>query len=240
MGRRPLPLPFVRSAALALLACASGALLAPAWAAGTHAGTAVTNTAQVTYTMNGVAGSAQSSTITTTVLQVLNVVATVQTPSVPVAAGDQNRPLTFRITNTGNGPDSFVLSAQSGLPGDDFAPVLATPTSIYIDADNNGVLSAGDTPYVPGSSVPLAADASITLFVLNSIPAGLPSGASGRSEISAVRTAGAGTPGQILAGGGVGGIDAIFGTSGDQAQQSGKYVVGSAAGLAALKSQTVL
>ena len=237
MGRHPLPLPLVPSAALALLALAS---VAPALAAGTHAGTAVTNRAQVTYTMSGVAGSAQSNTINTTVLQVFNVVATVQTPSVAVTAGDQNRALTFRITNTGNGPDSFVLSAQSGLPGDTFTPVLATPTSIYLDADNNGVLSAGDTPYVPGTSIPLAADASITLFVLNSIPAGLPSGDSGRSQISAVRTAGAGTPGQVLSGGGVGGIDAIFGTSGDQAQQAGKYVVGSAAGLSAVKSQTVV
>jgi uncharacterized repeat protein (TIGR01451 family) len=218
------------------------AALAPArqvFAAGTAAGTAITNSASVSYTLGASTATANSNTTSTTVLQVLDVVATVQTASVAVTPGDAKKPLTFRITNTGNGPDTFILTPLSTLPGDNFDPVLATPASIYFDTDNSGDYSPGDTAYVPGADVNLAADAAITVFVLNNIPTGLNNADEGRSQITAARKAGTGTPGQTVAGGGVGGIDAVFGNSGDQALQSGKYVVANNLTLTAVKTQAL-
>jgi len=212
----------------------------PGIAAGTRAGTDITNTAQVSYTVGATTGVATSNTTSTTVLQVLNVVATVQTPSVSVVPGDTRRTLTFRITNTGNGSDVFTLTPLSTVPGGNFNPVLSTPSSIYFDTDGNGFLSAGDVAYVPGADVTLAPDAAVTIFVLNNIPTGLNTGDTGLSQVTAVHKGGAGTPGQLLPGAGVGGIDALFGTTGDQAVQSGKYVVANNATLSAVKSEAVV
>jgi uncharacterized repeat protein (TIGR01451 family) len=208
------------------------------FAAGTPAGTAITNSAQVNYTVGASTGTATSNTTTTTVLQILNVVATVQTPSVAVTPGDLKKPLTFRITNTGNGPDTFQLTPLSTLAGDNFDPVLVAPSSVYFDTDNSGDYSSGDVAYVPGADLTLAADASVTVFVLNNIPTGLNNGDEGRSQISAVRKGGAGTAGQEIVGGGVGGINAVFGSSGDQATQGGKYVVANNVTLSAVKTQS--
>ena len=208
------------------------------FAAGTPAGTAITNSAQVNYTVGASTATATSNTTTTTVLQILDVVATVQTPSVAVTPGDLKKPLTFRITNTGNGTDTYVLTPLSTLAGDNFDPVLVTPGSIYFDTDNSGDYSAGDVAYVAGADMTLAADAAVTVFVLNNIPTGLNNADEGRSQVSAVRKGGAGTAGQEIVGGGVGGINAVFGSSGDQATQLGKYVVANNVTMSAVKTQT--
>ena len=224
---------WLAAAGFAALLCARQSL-----AAGTPAGTAITNSAQVSYTVGASTATATSNTTTTTVLQVLDVVATVQTPSVAVTPGDVKKPLTFRITNTGNGSDTYKLTPLSTLAGDNFDPVLATPSSVYFDTDNSGDFSSGDVAYVPGADLTLAADAVVTVFVLNDIPTGLNNADEGRSQISAVRKGGAGTAGQEIVGGGVGGINAVFGSSGDQATQAGKYVVTNSVTLTAVKTQT--
>jgi uncharacterized repeat protein (TIGR01451 family) len=209
------------------------------FAAGTAAGTTITNAAQVSYTVGASTASANSNTTTTTVLQILDVVATVQTPSVAVTPGDLKKPLTFRITNTGNGPDTYVLTPLSTLLGDNFDPVLATPASVYFDTDNSGDYSSGDVAYVAGADLNLAADAVVTLFVLNDIPTGLNNADEGRSQIRAVRKNGAGTTaGQEIIGGGVGGINAVFGSSLDQVTIDGKYVVANNVTMTAVKTQS--
>jgi uncharacterized repeat protein (TIGR01451 family) len=221
------------TASVAALLCAQQSL-----ATGTPAGTAITNSAQVSYTVGASTATATSNTTTTTVLQILDVVATVQTPSVAVTPGDLKKPLTFRITNTGNGPDTYNLTPLSTLLGDNFDPLLATPSSVYFDTDNSGDYSSGDVAYVAGADLTLAADAIVTVFVLNDIPTGLNNADEGRSQISAVRKGGAGTAGQEIVGGGVGGINAVFGSSGDQATQLGKYVVTNSVTLTAVKTQS--
>jgi len=221
------------TAGVAALLCAR-----QGFAAGTAAGTAITNTAQVNYTVGASTATATSNTTTTTVLQILDVVETVQTPSVAVTPGDLKKPLTFRITNTGNGPDTFVLTPSSTLAGDNFDPVLVAPSSIYFDTDNSGDYSAGDVAYVAGADLTLAANATVTVFVLNNIPTGLNNADEGRSQIGATRKGGAGTAGQTIVGGGVGGIDAVFGSSGDTATQFGKYVVANNVTMSAVKTQT--
>jgi len=143
------------------------------------------------------------------------------------------------VTNTGNGADSVVLTPLSTIAtGDQFDPVLATPTAIYLDSDGTPGFSPGDTAYVPGSPVPLAADGAVTVLVLNNIPAGLNSGDTGISQLTAARSGGVGAPGTVFTGAGVGGVDAVVGLSGAQATRNGTYIVSNIA-LSAVKSQTV-
>jgi uncharacterized repeat protein (TIGR01451 family) len=67
------------------------------------------------------------------------------------------------LTNTGNGPDTFVLTAVS-LDG--------WPIRTVLDVNGNGTEDAGDTPIV--GPLPLNADASAQILVVLDIPAGTP------------------------------------------------------------------
>jgi uncharacterized repeat protein (TIGR01451 family) len=147
--------------------------------------------------------------------------------------------LLFLVTNTGNGAEAFTLAGDSVLVGDDFDPTPAAPF-IYFDSDTSGDLSPADTPYVAGSNDPLlAADASVAVLLVNDIPAGLPDGELGRSELAAAATTGTGTPGTVLPGQGSGGVDAVIGTSGGRAVVFGEYLIGDIQ-LSAVKSQSVV
>ncbi|MGE0115688.1 MAG: hypothetical protein AB7T07_12505 [Steroidobacteraceae bacterium] len=207
-------------------------------AAGTAAGTAIQNTAQVSYDIAGTPVTTASNATTLTVAEIINTNITTLTSSVSVAPGAVNQVLQFRLTNTGNGPEKFHLTPNSTIVGDNFDPVLAT-NSIYFDTDGVAGLSPGDTLYVPGSNDPnLLADASIVVLLVNNIPTGLANGAIGRSELTAAAFTGTGAAGTVFAGQGTGGVDAMLGTTGGRANNNGAYVVGSIT-LSAVKSQVV-
>src|SRR5216110_1288705 len=89
-------------------------------AAGVPAGTVINNTAQVAYSVGTVSSSANSNTVSVTVAEILDVVVTLQTPTVSVSAGDTQQEIVYRVTNTGNGPETFRLVMTSVLGGDDF------------------------------------------------------------------------------------------------------------------------
>jgi len=209
-----------------------------AHAVGAPAGTSIDNTAQVTYTVGTVSASASSNTTTVKVAEILDVVVTLQTPSVPVLAGVTRKAMVYRVTNTGNGPETFHLQMTSVIAGDEFDPTAAAP-AIYFDTDGSGDLSSGDVPYTAGSNDPvLNADGFVTVFVVNDIPAGVTDGNRGFSRLMAAARTGTGAPGTVFAGQGVGGTDAVAGTTGANGQATGTYLV---AGIAvnAVKSQTV-
>ena len=208
-------------------------------AVGVAAGTSIDNIAQVTYTVGSVTATATSNTSSVTVAEILDVVVTLQTPSVPVIAGATQQEMLFRVTNTGNGPETFRLQMTSVLGGDDFDP-LATAPSIYFDTDASGDLSPGDTPYVVGSNDPvLNADAFVSVLVVNDIPAAAADGNRGFSRLAADARTGSGAPGTAYAGQGAGGTDAVVGSTGADGEATGEYLV---AGIAvnALKSQAVV
>jgi uncharacterized repeat protein (TIGR01451 family) len=210
-----------------------------AHAVGVAAGTSINNTAQVTYNVGTVSTTATSNTATVTVAEILDVVVTLQTPSVSVSAGDTAQELVYRVTNTGNGPEDFRLVMTSVLGGDDFDPTAATP-SIYFDTDASGDLSPGDTAYVVGSNDPaLAADGFVTVLVVNNIPGTVVDGNRGFSRLTADARTGTGAPGTAYAGQGVGGTDAVVGLTGADSEATGQYLV---AGIAinAVKSQVVV
>lgn len=193
---------------------------------GVEAGTAISNTAEVSFELAGTPVTRSSNTAVVTVAEVLDVDVLLQSPTLTVQAGDTDQALLYTVTNTGNGPETFTLSGDSVLAGDDFDPLPATP-AIYFDTDGSGDLSPADTPYVAGSNDPaLAPDESVDVLFVHGIPAGLPDGNRGLARLGAEALTGTGTPGQVFAGAGAGGTDAVVGTSGAQDAADGEYVVG--------------
>lgn len=207
---------------LLMLLCLSGKT---AFAAGTAAGTNIVNKATVTYKVGGPELTAEA-TNTIKVLELINVVAVWQdTPSVMVAPGDVNKILTYKVTNTGNGTEAFKLAANPNMPGDDFDPTLV---NIYLDTNGNGTYDAGiDTLYTAGVNDPsLAADATVTIFVVCNIPAALADGKLGNVQFTATSKTGTGAK-TVYPGAGDGGVDAIIGLSGGAAAVIGIYKISS-------------
>jgi uncharacterized repeat protein (TIGR01451 family) len=228
---------FLGAASALVLAFGFGAN--KAHAVGAPAGTVINNTAEVNYTVGSVSTTASSNLVTVTVAEILDVVVTAQTPTVAVTAGDTQQEVRYRVTNTGNGTETFRLVMNSVIAGDQFDPTPATP-SIYFDTDASGDLSPGDTPYVVGGNDPvLAADGFVTVLLVNDIPAGVVDTNVGFTRLTADSRTGTGAPGTTFAGQGVGGVDAVVGTTGADSEADSSYVV-SGVSLTAAKTQTVV
>ncbi len=216
--------------------------LAPAFAAGTLAGTDIANTAEVTFDVAGTTLTRNSNTVTLRVAEVLDTAVVVQSPQVTVDSGDTGAELLFTVTNTGNGSEAFALAFNNDFiadPAVDFNPVGQVP-AIYFDTDGSGDFSAGDVAYSPGVNDPvLAADASVDILIVNDIPAGLANGNIGRSALIATAVTGSGAPGTAFAGQGTGGVDAVAGASGATQTANGEYLV-SEVNLTAVKAAVVV
>lgn len=231
--------PRALAAACALAALASSG----ARAVGTAAGTDITNTASVSADVGGSPVTASSNPNVVTVAEVIDVdVTLLSVGNVLVNTPSSGQVLTYRVTNVGNGVDTFALSVNNALAGgDQFDPVFA---SLYFDANGNGLYDAGvDTLHQPGVNDPqLDANApgadDVVVFVLNDVPAGLASGDLGDSELLATSTTGSGAPGFVIGGAGEAGTDAIVGTNGGDDAEQGTYQV-SAVALAIAKSSVV-
>ena len=224
---------------LAAALVSTSVLAGTAHAAGTLAGTNITNVATATYELpNGDEATIDSNTVTLLVDELLDVTVDWSDPAdVATAPGRTGQLLTFTIANGGNGTEAFTLSTVANGGGDDFDPAV---TSIVLDSNGNGAYDAGvDTVYVAGSNDPeLAPDASLTVFVLSSIPAGAADGNRGHVDLKAVAKTGSGAPGTSFAGLGQGGGNAVVGATGADSEDAGWYKV-SKADLSFVKSATV-
>ena len=131
-----------------------------AFAAGTPAGTAITNFATGTYRdANGNAlAPVTSNTVTTIVSQVAGVDISPASQSGNVLGGETVS-FSLVVTNTGNGPDTYDLSKAIVETGGG-----VNTAEIYHDANGNGVLDAGETAVT--ATTELAADATYNLVVV--------------------------------------------------------------------------
>jgi uncharacterized repeat protein (TIGR01451 family) len=144
-----------------LLVASLVAFVSPAHAA-PPAGTTIGNQATATYT-DAASNSytVTSNPVTTVVQQVASLTLTANGSRVAAPGGQAVFP--HVITNTGNGDDSFTLSA-SNQAGDDFN---LTGLVLYVDADGNGV----PDDFVPVTTTgPLAAGASYRFVAVGSVP----------------------------------------------------------------------
>lgn len=229
---------FARAAPL-IVAAATIIFAEPAHAVGTAAGTTISNTATATYTdAGGATVSVPSNQVDVRIDELLNVtVATADPGDIAVLPGATNQPLSFTVTNTGNGTEAFRLAPVNAIGGDAFDPAT---TSLVID-NGNGVYDPGiDTVYAAGSNDPiLAPDTSVRVFVLSTIPASATDGQRGETDLTATSATGSGVPGTAFAGQGQGGGDAVVGLSTALGRDDGFYIV-SAATVAFVKSAVVL
>ena len=214
-------------AVLAAASAATAALFAsPAHAAGTPAGTNIENVATATYEESGgVQTTIESNAVSMKVDELLDVTVSSAVPAdVGASPGTTGQVLRFTIANGGNGPEAFTLATVANAGGDDFDP---TVTSVVLDANGNNAYDAGiDTAYVAGSNDPLLQpDASLSVFVLSSIPAGATDGQRGRIDLTAVSNTGAGSPGTSFAGKGEGGGNAVAGATGADAEASAWFKI---------------
>ncbi|MBA4161419.1 MAG: hypothetical protein C0515_04930 [Novosphingobium sp.] len=149
----------------------------PAFAAGTTAGSTITNSVTVNYQVGGVSQTASSASDTFTVDRKVNLtVAEVGTTTTQVSPGQTAAVTTFTVTNTSNAVLDFALTAaqQAGGAGahantDTFD---ATNAKIYVDTNGNGSYDAGTDQEVSYIDE-LVADASRTIFVVADMPLGL-------------------------------------------------------------------
>ncbi len=131
------------------------------YAAGTSAGTVISNSATVNYNVGASELSATSDPATVIVQELIN--ATLESKDAnkeqKVAPSQNNAALKFELTNTGNGNEAFILTQENISSGDQFD---TTFDNIFID-DGNGIFEPlSDVIYTPTS---LAPDTSITLWV---------------------------------------------------------------------------
>lgn len=229
----------MRHATLGIAAIALMLGASQAQAAGTLAGTDIQNIATASYESGGSTVNIDSNVVIIRVDELLDVTTVGTDPGdVQTTNGATNVVSTFRVTNTGNGPEAFRLTPNVANGGDDFDPTLS---QVVLDTNGNGVYDPGvDTVYVAGSNDPLLQpDQSITIFVLTNIPAAQGNGDRAQIALTAAAVTGTGAPGTTFAGQGQGGGNAVVGTTGADADGSG-YVAVQAASLALAKSASVL
>jgi hypothetical protein len=188
----------------------------PAYAAGTLAGTSITNTAQINYSVSGVAQTA--GTASNTVLVDRKVIFTVANvgATTTVTPGQAVAYDTFNVSNTSNDTLDFSLSAVNQAIGataqhngtDAFGVAGFT---YYIDTNGNGVYDPGTDQAITYLDE-VAPDTSKTVFVVASVPltatntqvsgivltaTGQMGGTAGSEGANLVASAGAWTPGTV-------------------------------------------
>jgi uncharacterized repeat protein (TIGR01451 family) len=229
----------LRIAMVGVVTTASLLGVSQAQAAGTLAGTDIQNIASASYESGGTTIDIQSNAVVIKVDELLDVTSVSTDPGdVITSNGAQNVVSTFRITNTGNGPEAYRLTPNVTNGGDDFNPALA---QVVLDTNNNGVYDPGvDTIYVAGSNDPLLQpDQSVRVFVLTNMPASQNNGDRAQVALLAAAVTGTGAPGTTFAGAGEGGGDAVVGASGADAEAAG-YVAIQSASISLVKSANVL
>ncbi|RVT93070.1 DUF11 domain-containing protein [Sphingomonas crocodyli] len=229
-----------------------------AHAAGTVAGTTVTNTATVNFSVGGTAQSPVSSNAANFLVdRKVNVtVSEVGGAATTVTFGSTNQVTTFAVTNNTNSVMDYRLFAteQLALVSTIFGHqdnYTVSNIRVFVDSNGNGIYDAGvDT----GTFVDeLAPDASVAVFIVADIPATGPSNAVAGISLTAVAATG-GTGGALgadtiasLLGDNPGAVDNVFadGQGAIDAVRDGRfsafdeYVVGTAA-VTAIKTATTI
>jgi uncharacterized repeat protein (TIGR01451 family) len=146
----------------------------PAYAAGTSAGTVVTNTATIDYQVAATPQTqAASNAVSFVVDRKINiVVAEVGAAATIVAPGQVSQVSTFTITNSSNSPVDVGLAATQQVGGagpfgltDNFN---AANARVFVDVNGNSTYEAGiDTAIFADE---LAADATATVFIVVDVP----------------------------------------------------------------------
>lgn len=231
-------IPFRRAAGIVGCSLASLSVAAPAHATGVLAGTLIENTATATYQSGTGTGTVTSNKVTLKVDELLDVAVT--TLSTAPATGKASTPavLIYSVTNSGNGPEAFILTADPTISGNAFN---GTIKQVVLDTNKNGVYDEGvDTVLTAGAATPvLAPDKSLKVFVLVTLPADAADAETSQVRLTAAAVTGTGSPGTSFADKGEGGGDAVVGLT-TASDNSLAALVASLATVKLTKSATIL
>ncbi len=138
-------------------------------AAGTPAGTTITNTATISWSDASSNNYSQNASVSVTV----NPVYTVSVNTPVDQSGNSNTTVyyAYTVTNTGNANNTFALSAASGAGGNTWTATLYADDGAGGGTANDGIHQAGETTVINSTGV-LAADATYKFFVAVAIPLG--------------------------------------------------------------------
>ncbi len=236
-----------RAVTVMMLAAAVLLSAVSAHALGTAAGTVIQNRAMATFDVGAVSNlTAYSLTVSTTVDELVDVAVgnagagTTFVFSLPASS----QPLLFTVTNNGNGTESFGLSFTESAADDfDTDPAAAFPAEIYVD-NGDAIFTTADGASAYGSSLTLAADETVGIWVVQDIPAGAGSvGDVAAITLSAVHMHApfSTVPGTVYTGQGDGGglTDAVLGANGGAGSVTKAYQLALTA-FSMLKSSAVL
>jgi uncharacterized repeat protein (TIGR01451 family) len=215
---------------LAAVMLSSLGVMQSANAVGVTAGTDITNTATVNYTVGGVGQTpVDSNTTTFTVDRKVDLTLTNVGPT-STSPGATGVAVAYMLTNTGNGVDNFTL-AGANQAGDDFE--VAGIQVYRDDGTTPGVYDAGDT--VVAAPLALNADATVTLFIVSNIPLTATNGQDAIVRLTATTTS------TETVGGDTAGVDVVFADAGTDGTEfaDGEYNV-QAATLAVVKSAAII
>lgn len=138
--------------------------------AGTAAGTTISNTAQASYTVNGVQQTASSTAATFVVDLKANLTVAPLGGNTPVTIGESGAVLKFTVTNNTNGTQDFLLSHVQSFLGGVFAGdnFNVGNVRIIVDSDGDNKYTAADTATYINE---LGADQTKTVFIVADVPA---------------------------------------------------------------------
>ena len=217
-----------KRAAVSLLLAITALAAGQAFAAGTPAGTTITNTATANYSVSGNPATAVAGSVTITVDELISVRVTSPASATSVVSPDTNRVVVFIVTNVGNGQESFTLAPGYNISGDNFDPAAGSAGTLFLDVNGDGQYTAGtDTPIT--GPITLNPDQSRQILLLANIPTGQVDGSQGKATLTATSTtagAAGAAPGTVLPGLGAGGVDAMVGVGPGGATDSGSDDVG--------------
>ncbi len=149
-------------------------------AAGTAAGTSISNSATINYQVGGVSQPAiTSNTVAFVVDRKINLtVVTTDAAAVSVTPGSSNNVITFTVTNTSNDVMDFSLSNQALAGGaakfGGTDNINASAVSVFVESGATpGYQAAQDTATFIDE---LAADANRTVYIVGTFPTGLNNG----------------------------------------------------------------
>ncbi|MFM9863121.1 MAG: hypothetical protein ACKVRO_05900 [Micropepsaceae bacterium] len=159
-----------RWVAASVVATAAFLLPQSAQAAGTAAGTTVSNTATVNFNVGGVPQTAVTGSATFVVDDKVNLTVT-NNSGATVVPGSTNQVLAFTLQNTGNKTHGYSLAASLG------SGITMNNVRIYRDVNGDGNFDGGDTLYTGGTNAgDLAADAIMRLLIVSDTPVGATNG----------------------------------------------------------------
>jgi uncharacterized repeat protein (TIGR01451 family) len=232
----------LKRASLALIGLSSIGVLQSASAAGTVAGTTISNQATVSYQVSGVT---QTPIASPTVQFVVDnridlTVIERSTTTTATSPGLTNQVTSFTVRNTGNAAQAFVLSAANMATGTASPFTSGTADNqdvanvrVFVDSGASGTADAYDASDTATNIASLAPDTDAVVFVLADVPVAAANGQFANVQLTVV-TATDNTTTPVVESAGADDasvVQIVFGDAGEDATQSAsdQYEIRSAA-----------